>query len=258
MKLNLTNPIIIFDLETTGLNLTADRIVEISAIKIHSDGSEEIKTRRINPGMPIPAESTAIHKITDEDVKDCPMFGNIAKSLAAYIEGCDLVGYNLLKFDIPLLAEEFLRAGVNIDFRKVKIIDVQNIFHKMEQRTLVAAYKFYCNKILEDAHNAEADTKATYEILQSQLDRYPELKNEVKFLSEFSVNNKNFDYANRIGVDKDNEPVFNFGKYKGRKVKEIFRLEPSYYSWIMNGEFTLDTKKVFTEIRSGMLQSPSK
>jgi DNA polymerase-3 subunit epsilon len=253
MKLNIKNPIIIFDLETTGLNLTKDRIVEISVIKVQPDGSEETKTRRLNPEIPIPAEASAIHKITDEDVKDCPMFGNIAKSLANYIAGCDLVGYNLLKFDIPLLAEEFLRAGQNVDFRKVKIIDVQNIFHKMEQRTLVAAYKFYCNKNLADAHNAEADTKATYEILQSQLDVYPELQNDVKFLSEFSAHNQNFDYANRIGADKDNEPIFNFGKYKGRRVKEIFRIEPSYYSWIMNGEFTLDTKRMFTEIRSSML-----
>jgi DNA polymerase-3 subunit epsilon len=255
MKLNLRNPVIIFDLETTGLNLVSDRIVEISVIKVYPDGSEEIKTRRINPCIPIPAEATAIHKITNEDVKDCPVFGSVAKSLAAYIAGCDLVGYNLLKFDVPLLAEEFLRAEVNVDFRKVKIIDVQNIFHKMEQRTLVAAYKFYCNKNLDHAHNAEADTKATYEILQSQLDVYPALQNDVKFLSEFSVHTQNFDYANRIGVDKDNEPVFNFGKHKGQKVKEIFQIEPSYYSWIMNGEFTLDTKRVFTEIRLSMLNS---
>jgi DNA polymerase-3 subunit epsilon len=228
MRLNLRNPVIIFDLETTGLNLVNDRIVEISVIKVYPDGSEEIKTRRLNPGISIPAEATAIHKITNEDVKDCPTFDSIAKSLASYIKGCDLVGYNLLKFDIPLLAEEFLRAAVNVDFRKVRIIDVQNIFHKMEQRTLVAAYKFYCHKSLDHAHNAEADTKATYEILQSQLDMYPILQNDVKFLSEFSVHTQNFDYANRIGVDKDNEPVFNFGKHKGRKVKEIFQTETSY------------------------------
>jgi DNA polymerase-3 subunit epsilon len=252
MKLKLDNPIIVFDLETTGLNLAVDRIVEISVVKICPDGKEEIKTRRINPCMPIPAEATAIHKITDEDVKNCPTFREIAKSLAAFIEGCDLAGYNLIKFDIPLLAEEFLRTGLNVNFRKIKIIDVQNIFHKMEQRTLVAAYKFYCNKDLDKAHNAEADTKATYDILQSQLDRYPELQNNVKFLSEFSVNTQNFDYANRIIANKDNEPVFNFGKYKGRKVTEIFTIEPSYYSWIMNGEFTLDTKKVLSEIRSNM------
>ncbi|MDR2286365.1 MAG: 3'-5' exonuclease [Prevotellaceae bacterium] len=253
MKLKLENPIVIFDLETTGLNLVTDRIVEISVIKIHPDGNEEIKTRRLNPGIPIPAEATAIHKITNEDVKDCPSFIAIAKSLAAFINGCDLAGYNLLKFDVPLLAEEFLRAGLNIDFRKIKIIDVQNIFHKMEQRNLVAAYKFYCNKLLDHAHNAEADTIATYEILQSQLDRYPELQNDVKFLSEFSNTTQHFDYANRIGVDSNNEPIFNFGKYKGKRVRDIFTVEPSYYSWIMNGEFTLDTKKVFTEIRASIL-----
>jgi DNA polymerase-3 subunit epsilon len=253
MKLKLENPIIIFDLETTGLNLTTDRIVEISVIKVHPDGDEEYKTRRINPGIPIPAEVSAIHGITDEDVKDCPVFKEIARSLAVFIEGCDMAGYNLVKFDIPLLAEEFLRAGVNINFRKVRIIDVQNIFHKMEQRTLVAAYKFYCNRTLENAHSADADTKATYEILQSQLDRYPELKNDVKALSEFSVNIQNFDYANRIVADKDNEPVFNFGKYKGRKVRDILTIEPTYYSWIMNGEFPLDTKRILTEIRSKLL-----
>jgi DNA polymerase-3 subunit epsilon len=252
MKLKLDSPIIVFDLETTGLNLANDRIVEISVIKVFPDGSEEIKTRRINPCIPIPAEATAIHKITNEDVKDCPTFREIAKSLAAFIDGCDLAGYNLLKFDIPLLAEEFLRAGIDVNFRKVRIIDVQNIFHKMEQRTLIAAYKFYCNKSLDKAHNAEADTQATYEILQSQLDHYPTLQNDVKFLSEFSVSSQNFDYASRIVANSNNEPVFNFGKYKGRKVTEIFAMEPSYYSWIMNGEFTLDTKRVLTEIRSGM------
>ncbi|MDR1129414.1 MAG: 3'-5' exonuclease [Prevotellaceae bacterium] len=254
MKLKLENPIVIFDLETTGLNLTTDRIVEISVIKVHSDGNEEHKTRRINPGIPISAEASAIHGIKDEDVKDCPKFREIAKSLAAFIEGCDMAGYNLIKFDIPLLAEEFLRAGVDVNFRKVRIVDVQNIFHKMEQRTLVAAYKFYCNKALDNAHSADADTEATYEILQSQLDRYPELQNDVKFLSEFSVNLQNFDYASRIIADKDKEPVFNFGKYKGRKVKEVLRIEPTYYSWIMNGEFPLDTKRVLTEIRSTVLQ----
>jgi DNA polymerase-3 subunit epsilon len=255
MKLKLENPIVIFDLETTGLNLAADRIVEISVIKVHPDGNEEHRTRRINPGIPIPAETSAIHGITDEDVKDCPKFREIAKSLAAFIWGCDLAGYNLIKFDIPLLAEEFLRAGVDVNFRTVKIIDVQNIFHKMEQRTLVAAYKFYCNSVLDNAHSADADTKATYEILQSQLDRYPELQNDVKFLSEFSVKTQNFDYANRIVADRDNEPVFNFGKHKGRKVREILTVEPFYYSWIMNGDFPLDTKRVLTEIRSKMTQN---
>jgi DNA polymerase-3 subunit epsilon len=252
MKLNLKNPIIIFDLEATGLNLVFDRIVEISIIKVFPNGEEEMKTRRINPCIPIPAEASEIHGITDEDVKDCPTFREVAKSLAAYIEGCDLAGYNLVKYDVPLLAEEFLRVGVKIDFHKKKIIDIQNIFHKMEQRTLVAAYKFYCGKALDNAHNAEADTKATYEVLQSQLDRYPELENDIKFLSEFSVRTQNLDYAARIIVDKDNEPVFNFGKYKGRKVKEILTVEPAYYAWMMNGEFTIDTKRVLTKIRLSM------
>ncbi|MDR0386059.1 MAG: 3'-5' exonuclease [Prevotellaceae bacterium] len=252
MKLKLDNPIIVFDLETTGLSLTADRIVEISAMKVYPNGDEETKTRLLNPGIPIPPEATAIHKITDEDVKNCPTFREIAKSLAAFIGGCDLAGYNLFKFDIPLLAEEFLRAGIDINLRKNKVIDVQNIFHKMEQRTLVAAYKFYCDKTLDMAHSAEADTKATYEILQSQLDHYPELQNDVKFLAEFSAGASGFDYASRIVANSNNEPVFNFGKYKGKKVKDIFAVEPSYYSWIMNGEFTLDTKRVFTEIRSSI------
>jgi DNA polymerase-3 subunit epsilon len=253
MKLNLETPIIIFDLETTGLNLVSDRIVEISIIKVHLNGDEEYKTRKLNPGMPIPAEASAIHGITDEDVKHCPAFKEIAKSLAIFIGGCDMAGYNLFKFDIPLLMEEFLRAGVDMDFRKNRIIDVQNIFHKMEQRTLIAAYKFYCNKTLEKAHHAEADTKATYEILQSQLDRYPELQNDVKFLSEFSIQTQNLDYAGRFIKNKNNEVIFNFGKYKGRQVKEVLRIDPAYYSWMMNGEFTLDTKKVLTEIRSTML-----
>ncbi|MDR3245828.1 MAG: 3'-5' exonuclease [Prevotellaceae bacterium] len=252
MKLNLKNPVIIFDLEATGLNLVSDRIVEISIIKVFPNGEEETKTRRINPCIPIPAEASAIHGITNEDVKDCPTFREIARSLAGYIEGCDLVGYNLFKYDVPLLVEEFLRAGVTIDFRKKKIVDVQNIFHKMEQRTLVAAYKFYCSKILDNAHNAEADTKATYEVLKSQLDRYPELENDIKFLSEFSVRTQNIDYSGRFITDKDDEPIFNFGKYKGRKVKEILSIEPAYYSWIMNGEFTLDTKRALTEIRLSM------
>lgn len=253
MKLNLKNPIIIFDIEATGLNIAKDRIVEISIIKVMPDDREEVKNWRVNPGIPIPAETSAIHGIYDEDIKDCPKFKEIAKSLASYIEGCDIVGYNSLKFDIPLLVEEFLRADVEIDLRKRKMIDVQNIFHRMEQRTLSAAYKFYCDKILENAHSAEADTRATYEVLQSQLDRYPELQNDMKFLSDFSARTRNLDYAGRIVVGPDEEPIFNFGKYKGRMVKEIFKIEPAYYSWIMDGDFTLDTKRVATEIRLSMM-----
>lgn len=250
MKLNLTKPIVFLDLETTGVDPVKDRIVEISLVKIHPDGTEEIKTRRINPGMPIPPESTAIHGITDDDIKDEPHFEKIAKSLASYIEGCDLAGYNSNRFDIPVLAEEFLRAGVEIDLKKQKFVDVQNIFHKLEQRTLVAAYKFYCEKELEKAHSAEADTLATYEVLKAQLDRYPEhLRNDINFLAEFTEHNKCADYAGRILYDKDGAEVFGFGKYKGRNVAEVFRTEPSYYSWMMNGDFPMYTKKVITEIR---------
>ncbi|MCL2502275.1 MAG: 3'-5' exonuclease [Bacteroidales bacterium] len=249
MQLNLKNPILFFDLETTGLNVASDRIVELSAIKIMPNGKEEIKTRRLNPTIPISAEAMAIHRITNEDVADCPTFKEIAKSLAQWIEGCDLAGYNSIKFDIPILAEEFLRAGIHVDFRKRKIIDVQNIFHKMEQRTLIAAYKFYCNKDLNDAHSAEADALATYEVLKSQLDRYSELKNDVAFLAEFSSKNRNLDYAGRIILNEQDEPVVNFGKHKGRKVRDVFRDEPSYYAWIMDGDFTLDTKRVLTEFK---------
>ncbi|MCD8185745.1 MAG: 3'-5' exonuclease [Rikenellaceae bacterium] len=250
MELNLKRPIIFFDLETTGVDPAKDRIVEISMIKIMPDGTEETKTRRLNPEMPIPAASSAIHHIYDEDVKDCPTFKAVAKSLQNYIEGCDLAGYNSNKFDIPVLVEEFLRAGIDIDMRKTKFIDVQNIFHKMEQRTLVAAYKFYCQKDLTDAHAAEADTRATYEVLKAQLDRYPEeLKNDMEFLSEFSTRTKDVDFAGRIICNEDGVECFNFGKHKGRPVCEVFREEPSYYAWMMNGDFPGYTKRVITAIR---------
>ena len=195
MELNLKNPIVFFDIESTGLNVATDRIVEISIVKINPDGSEEIKTRRINPTIPISPEAQKVHGISDEDVKNEPTFAQIAKSLAKWMEGCDIAGYNSMKFDIPLLSEEFLRADVDFDFRKRKLVDVQNIFHKMEQRTLTAAYKFYCQKDLENAHSAEADTLATYEILKAQLDKYPDLQNDVKFLAEFSTKSKFVDYA---------------------------------------------------------------
>lgn len=253
MELKLKNPLVVFDIEATGLDISKDRIVEICIMKIMPNGTEEVKTRRINPEMPIPAESTAIHGITDEDVKSCPTFKEIAKNLANYIEGCDFAGYNSIKFDLPLLAEEFLKAGINIDLRKRKMVDVQNIFHKMEQRTLAAAYLFYCGKELVDAHEAEADTRATYEVLKAQLERYSNLENDIAFLAEFSSRNRNLDYAGRITLNEKNEAVFNFGKYKGRLVKDIFTIEPSYYSWMMNGNFTLDTKRVLTEIRLSMM-----
>ncbi|MBQ1226989.1 MAG: 3'-5' exonuclease [Alistipes sp.] len=249
MKLNLKRPIVFFDLETTGVDTAKDRIVEISMVKVMPDGEEIIKTRRINPQMHIPEDATAVHGITDEDVKDAPTFAQIAKSLSQFIEGCDFGGFNSNRFDLPMLVEEFLRAGVDVDFKKRKFIDVQNIFHKMEQRTLVAAYKFYCDKELDGAHSAEADTKATYEVLKAQLDRYPELQNDVAALAEFSTRGETADYAGRIIYNEKGEEVFNFGKYKGMSVSEVFRKEPSYYAWMMNGDFPLYTKKVITEIR---------
>ena len=249
MQLNLRNPLVFFDLETTGIDIAKDRIVEISMVKVMPNGEEIVKTRRINPGMPIPPEATAIHGITDEDVKDCPKFKEIAKSLAAQIEGCDLAGFNSNRFDIPMLAEEFMRAGVDVDLNRRKFIDVQTIFHKMEQRNLTAAYKFYCNKDLANAHSAEADTMATYEVLKAQLDRYPELENDVNFLSKYSSFTNNVDFAGRMVYNEKGQEVINFGKYKGRLVEEVLKSDPSYYAWIMNGDFPLNTKKMLTEIR---------
>ncbi|MBQ2037021.1 MAG: 3'-5' exonuclease [Alistipes sp.] len=249
MKLNLKRPLVFFDLETTGVDTAKDRIVEISMVKVMPDGEEIVRTRLINPQMHIPEDATAVHGITDEDVKDQPTFAQIAKSLSQFIEGCDFGGFNSNRFDLPMLVEEFLRAGVDVDFKNRKFIDVQNIFHKMEQRTLVAAYKFYCNKDLTDAHSAEADTRATYEVLKAQLDRYSELQNDVAALAEFSSRGETVDYAGRIVYNDKGEEVFNFGKYKGVKVSEVFQREPSYYDWMMNGDFPLYTKKVITEIR---------
>ncbi len=255
MQLNLKNPLVFFDLETTGVNIVKDRIIEISFVKVCPNGQEICKTRRINPGMPIPPESTAIHGITDEDVKDCPTFKEIAKSLAAQIKGCDLAGYNSNRFDIPLLAEEFIRAGVDIDLNRRKFVDVQTIYHKMEQRTLAAAYKFYCNKDLNNAHTAEADTMATYEVLKAQLDRYPELQNDIDFLSKYSSYNNNVDFAGRMIYNDKGEEVFNFGKYKGQLVTDVLRRDPNYYEWIINGDFALNTKKILTEIKLRGLSS---
>lgn len=249
MKLNLKRPIVFLDLETTGVDPAKDRIVEISLVKVMPDGSQEVKTRRLNPEMHIPEAASAVHGIHDEDVANCPTFREIAKSLWSYISGCDFAGYNSNKFDIPVLVEEFLRAGIDVDMDKCRFIDVQNIFHRMEQRTLVAAYKFYCGKDLTQAHSAEADTLATYEVLKAQLDRYSELQNDVEFLSEFSARSQNVDFAGRIIYDDKGVEVFNFGKHKGRSVAEVFRTEPSYYAWMMNGDFPLYTKKVITAIR---------
>ncbi|MBO7261789.1 MAG: 3'-5' exoribonuclease [Alistipes sp.] len=248
MNLQLKRPIIFFDLETTGVDTSRDRIVEISMIKVGVDGSKQIKTRRINPEMPIPAEATAVHGITDEDVKDEPTFKQIAKSLAQFIEGCDFGGFNSNRFDLPVLVEEFMRAGVDVDFKRRNYVDVQNIFHKKEQRTLVAAYKFYCDKDLENAHSAEADTMATYEVLEAQIERYGDIGNTVEELAAFSTHGQTVDFAGRIALDDKGVEVFTFGKYKGRSVAEIFEKEPSYYAWLQNGDFPQYTKKIFTEI----------
>ena len=248
MKLNLKRPIIFFDLETTGVNTSRDRIVEISMVKVMPDGEEIIKTRRINPEMPIPAAATEVHHITDEDVKDCPTFRQIAKSLYQFMQGCDFGGFNSNRFDLPMLVEEFLRVGVDVDFKNRKFIDVQNIFHKMEERTLVAAYRFYCNKELEAAHSAEADTVATYEVLKAQLDRYDILENDIEALAKFSSRGETADYAGRIGYNENDEEIFTFGKHKDRLVTEVFAIDPSYYAWLMNGDFPAYTKKVLTEI----------
>jgi DNA polymerase-3 subunit epsilon len=249
MKLNLRNPLIFFDLETTGINIASDRIVEISYLKITPAGEESSKTILVNPGIPIPKETTKIHGITDEDVKDAPAFAEIAQSLANEFEGCDFAGYNLNKFDIPLLAEEFMRVNVDFDLKKRKFVDVQVIFHKMEQRTLSAAYKFYCNKELKDAHTATADTRATYEILQAQLDKYTDLENDIDYLSDYSAQNKNVDFAGRIIYNAKGVEVFNFGKYKGVPVEEVLKNDTGYFGWIMNGDFPLYTKKVLTNIK---------
>lgn len=252
MELNLKSPIIFFDLETTGVNITHDKIVEISYIKVFPNGEEEEKTIRVNPGCHIPEEATAVHHITDDDVKDAPLFKDIAKNLSKVFEGCDIAGFNSNRFDIPLLAEEFLNAGIVIDLSKRRFIDVQTIFHKMEQRTLVAAYKFYCDKDLNDAHSASADTRATYEVLKAQLDRYSDLKNDVDYLSAFSSQKKNVDLMGRIVYDDRNQPVFNFGKYKGVPVVEVFKKDLGYYAWIMQGDFAQDTKRVLTNIKLSM------
>lgn len=261
MDLNLTKPITFFDLETTGLNIAKDRIVEFSFLKITPAGEEIVKTAKINPTIPIPAQVTEIHGITDEDVKDQPTFKQVANDLSRFLNNSDLAGYNALRFDIPLLVEEFLRAGVDFEVKNRRIVDVQNIFHKMEQRTLVAAYKFYCGKNLEDAHTAEADTIATYEVLKAQLDMYKDTPfkdkngniftpviNDMKKLSEFTARTKNVDLTGQIIYNENNEEVFNFGKYKGQKVVDVFKKEPQYYDWMMKSDFARYTKKIIQEL----------
>lgn len=250
MKLNLKRPIIFFDLETTGLDIAKDRIVELCYIRVEPNGNEEARSMRINPEMHIPEVASSVHGITDDDVKDCPTFADVAPQLAATFEGCDLAGFNSNRFDLPLLAEEFMKAGVNIDLSHVQAIDVQNIYHKLEKRTLAAAYKFYCGRDLENAHSALADTQATYEVLQAQLDHYPnDLQNDVDFLAEFSRMNHNIDFAGRFVYDESGKELINFGKYKGKAIKDVLSRDPGYYSWIMQGDFTLNTKQVLTKLR---------
>ena len=249
MELNLRKPLVILDLETTGVSIASDRIVEFSALKVSPGGAEEWLTLRINPGIPISPEATRIHGITDADVANEPHFKDVAKKIAAFLEGCDLAGFNSMKFDIPILCEEFLRVNVDFNPARHRYVDVQVIFHKKEQRTLSAAYKFYCQRELENAHSAQADTAATYEILKAQLDRYPDLENDIEKLSSFSAFNNNADLAGRIVFNEQGVEVFNFGKHKGKPVEMVFKEEPSYYSWMMNGDFPLNTKQVLTAIK---------
>ncbi len=249
MNVKITRPLAFFDLETTGVNIGADRIIEISIAKLLPDGSRQVKTKRINPEMPIPASSSAIHHIFDEDVKDAPSFKSLAHELNQFLENCDLAGYNSNRFDVPMLVDEFLRAGLQFEMKGRRLIDVQNIFHKKEERTLAAAYRFYCKKEIQNAHSAEADTLATLEILEAQLDKYEDLKNDVDYLQEFSTMGNNVDLAGRIIMNDRKEEVFNFGKHKGKLVAEVFKAEPSYYDWMMKGDFPLQTKQVITSLR---------
>ncbi|MGQ0827595.1 MAG: exonuclease domain-containing protein [Bacteroidota bacterium] len=262
---NLTRPIAFFDLETTGINVASDRIVEISILKVLPDGTKEIKTKRINPTIPIPKQSSEIHGIYDKDVVDEPTFKGIAKSLSEFLKNCDLAGYNSNKFDIPILVEEFLRAEIDFDLKGRRFVDVQNIFHQMEQRTLKAAYKFYCGKDIENAHSAQADIEATYEVFLSQLERYQGVEfedrkgnksipviNDIKALHDFTNIHKNADLAGRIIFNEQGVEVFNFGKHTGKSVEQVLRDEPSYYAWMQNGDFPLYTKKVLTEIKLRM------
>ncbi|MEL0644564.1 exonuclease domain-containing protein [Olleya sp. Ti.3.14] len=249
MSLNLTKPICFFDLETTGINITNDRVVEISILKVFPNGNKESKTWLVNPEMPIPAVVSAIHGVTDERVANEPTFKELAPEINAMIKDADLAGFNSNRFDIPLLAEEMLRADLDFDMKGRVAVDVQTIFHKMEQRTLGAAYKFYCDKSLENAHTAEADTLATYEVLKAQVERYDELENDTKFLAEFSSRKKFADFAGFISYDKEGQEVFSFGKHKGKLVTEVLDKEPGYFGWLLNADFPLYTKKVLTAIK---------
>ena len=249
MELNLTKPVVFFDLETTGTSVTNDRIVEICLLKVFPDGKETARTYRVNPGRPIPPAATAVHHITDDDVRDKPTFAQIAQEVANLFEGSDIAGFNSNRFDVPMLAEEFLRAGVDLDFSRPRFIDVQVIYHKMEQRTLSAAYKFYCGKNLEDAHSAEGDTRATYEVLKAQLDRYDQLQNNIDWLSEYTSYTRNVDFSGFFIYNEKGEEIVNFGKYKGQHLTEVLYRDPSYYDWIMKSDFPLNTKQVLTKVR---------
>lgn len=262
MQLNLTKPLIVFDLEATGINVATDRIVEIALLKIMPDGSEKLLRHLVNPQMSMSKEVIAIHGITDEMVKNEPTFKDLAGNLNAFIANCDIAGYNSNKYDIPLLVEEFLRAGIDFDLKGRRIIDVQNIFHKMEPRTLKAAYKFYCNSEIINAHSAEADTRATYQVLLAQLDKYKDVEyidnngkvttpivNEMGALSEFSAINRNADLVGHIIFNTKGQEVINFGKHKGKVVQDVFATEPSYYDWMMKGDFPLSTKRVISAIK---------
>ncbi len=255
MELKLSKPICFFDLETTGTNVVNDRIVEIAVLKIYPNGNKESKTWLVNPEMKIPAEASAIHGITDEKVASEPTFKELSHTIWNMIKDSDLAGFNSDRFDIPLLAEEMLRVGIEFDLKNRNTVDVQAIFHKMEQRTLSAAYRFYCDRELNDAHSAEADTQATYEVLLAQIEKYPELENDVKKLSAFSHRRQAVDFAGFIILDDDGEEAFSFGKHKGKKVLDVLEKEPGYFGWILNADFPRYTKKVLTQIKLSSLNN---
>lgn len=255
MKIKLSKPICFFDLETTGINISKDRIVEISILKVYPNSNKESRTWLVNPEISIPSEVSKIHGITNEMVINEPNFKVIGSQVKEMINNCDLGGFNSNKFDIPLLAEEFLRSNIDFDLEKIKCIDVQNIFHKMEKRTLGAAYKFYCKKDLIDAHSSKADTLATYEVLEAQIEKYSELENNVTFLSEFSTRNRTVDLAGFIIYDQNNVPCFSFGKHKGKSVDFIIDNEPGYFGWILNSDFPMYTKKILTKLRLNKLNN---
>ncbi len=270
MKLKLTKPLVFFDLETTGLNIGTAKIIEICLFKVHPDGKEEMFTTLVNPEIHIPEETSEIHGIYDKDVVDKPTFKELAPKIANFLKGCDLSGYNVLKFDLPLLVEEYLRIDSELDLRNVKVVDVQNIFHKMEPRNLKAAYKFYCGKDIENAHTAEADTIATFRVLEAQIEKYENvpapddednnsntfpIKNDINALATFSTNNRNVDFAGHIVFNDENQEVFNFGKHKGIPVETIFVKEPAYFDWILKADFPLYTKQIITKIRMRMLSN---